>query len=607
LRILCARGIFIYYFWLTDYDYRMFFRNIYCVILLLTFFQIAFAQTTSLEKPKAVTDELRKEAVAFLRETGADVGNLRSLENRISFSSEMAGLMWFYDEKEAAAMYGAVINDFKQLLADYDAQINALGITPSETEYRVSMFGGDQNDKTRITQKFYKAMGVRQQIAMSLAEHDATLAYNFYYDTLSLITNAELRKTTEQRDSYFESQFIKQLALKDPSKAVELGRKSLAKGVNWTHADLLRQIYEKDDAKGAEFAAEIVKKFKDDRVSPENLGMLGSFLRLGAENFEKIKKEGGKKPMFSEQNLRDMAELLAQGIMERKSGVEIYEVANSIGLIEKYAPARAVQIRAKFPQAVKPKTTTATVVSEESEDAPRIEVKNTAATKVEAENQVRKEQESEMMKNVQKLGSKELPKEERDKIVAQSRKIIGGMGRKEEKIMALSMLASQVSAAGDKELAADIMKDASTLVNPSPKNYKDFMEVWFLASAYSATDPDKAFPLLEDAIFRLNDTLSALIKVGEFIDVSGEMIDDGEVQLGALGGSMVNGLTRELGIANSTIRNLAIADFGKTKALTNKFDRAEVRILAKMLILRAVLGDKAETPNVSSKKVTEEF
>ena len=582
----------------------MFFRNIFLSFLLLTFFQNTSAQTTEPEKPKAVTDELRKEAVAFLRETGADVGNLRSLENRISFSSEMAGLMWFYDEKEAAAMYGTVITDFKQLLADYDSQINALGVMPNESEYRASMFGGDQSDKTRLTQKFYKAMGVRQQIAMSLAEHDATLAFNFYYDTLSIITNAELRKTTEQRDSYFEGQFMRQLALKDASKAVELGRRSLAKGVNWVHADLLRQIYEKDADKGAEFAAEIFKKLKDDNVSLANISFLGSFLRIGAENSEKIKKEGGKKPMFTEQNLRDMAELLGRGIMEAKGGRELYEVANSLELIEKYAPARAVQIRAKFPGAVKPKT--ATLVSNDS-DEPQVEVRTMATpvpSSVNAENQARKEQD-EMMKNVQKLGSKELPKDERDKIVAQSRKIIGGMGRKEEKIMALSMLASQVSAAGDKELAAEIMKDANTLVNPSPKNYKDFMEIWFLASAYSATDPDKAFPILDDAIFRLNDTLSAFIKVGEFIDVSGEMIDDGEVQIGALGGSMVNSLTRELGIANSTIRNLAIADFGKTKALTNKFERPEVRILAKTLVLRAVLGDKAEKKEAELEKEIE--
>jgi hypothetical protein len=560
-------------------------------LLILTFVQSAFAQITDQEKPKTVTDELRKEAVVFLRETSAEVGTLRSLENRISFSSEMAGLMWFYDEKEAAAMYQSVITDFKQLLADYDAQMNAMGIKPDESEYRMGIFSGNQDDKSRLTQKFYKAMGVRQQIAMSLAEHNATLAFDFYYDTLSIISNAELRKSIEQRDSYFETQFIKQLASKDAAKAAELARRSLAKGVSWQQVDLLQKIYEKDDAKGAEFADAIVKKFKDDKVSASNLYNVVSFLSMGAQNSEKIKKEGGKKPMFSDQNLRDLAEILAQGVLQKKE-TDDFDVTSYLSLIEKYAPSRAVQIRAKFPN--KSKTTRMAMMETREPEVSVRSVPTPATPEAEKENQARKEQED-AMKNVMKLSSKELPKEEREKIIAQSRKIIGGMGNKQEKLLALSMLASQVAAAGDRELAAEVMKDAQMLVNPSPKNYRDFLEIWLLASAYASTDADKAFPLLEDAIFRLNDTLSAFIRVGEFIDVSGEMIDDGEVQVGGFGGSMMTGLTRELGIASPTIRSLAVADFGKTKSLTNKFDRTEVRILAKMLVLRAVLGDETKT------------
>ena len=37
------------------------------------------------------------------------------------------------------------------------------------------------------------------------------------------------------------------------------------------------------------------------------------------------------------------------------------------------------------------------------------------------------------------------------------------------------------------------------------------------------------------------------IKVAEFIDVNDEMIDDGEVQVGMFGGSMIRGMTSELG------------------------------------------------------------
>jgi hypothetical protein len=114
-----------------------------------------------------------------------------------------------------------------------------------------------------------------------------------------------------------------------------------------------------------------------------------------------------------------------------------------------------------------------------------------------------------------------------------------------------------------------------------------------LVSGYAESDPDKAFPILESAIGRANELISAFVKVGEFIDVTEEMISDGEAQVGAFGGGMIRGLSKELGVAEATIGTLTTADFAKTKALTNRFERPEVRILAKVLVLRSALGKKA--------------
>ena len=92
---------------------------------------LVFSQTVE-PSPKPSDDKARvqKEAVAFLRETMTDVGAMRSLENRISFSSELAGLMWYHDEAEARAMFNAVIRDFRDLLARYDEQMSAFPEDP---------------------------------------------------------------------------------------------------------------------------------------------------------------------------------------------------------------------------------------------------------------------------------------------------------------------------------------------------------------------------------------------------------------------------------------------------------------------------------------------
>src|SRR5687767_12892209 len=90
------------------------------------------AQTVPEKTTSDQKEQLQKEAVTFLRETLTDVNGMRSLENRISFAAEIASLMWFHDEREARSMYGGVIGDFRDLLMRYDAQMNALGVTPED-------------------------------------------------------------------------------------------------------------------------------------------------------------------------------------------------------------------------------------------------------------------------------------------------------------------------------------------------------------------------------------------------------------------------------------------------------------------------------------------
>jgi hypothetical protein len=552
--------------------------------------QFTNAQIAVEKKPTDDPEKLKKDAVAFLRETMADVNNLRTLENRISFSAELASLMWFHDEKEARSMYLTAFSDFKELLMRYDMQMNSMGELDETEDYRGGMFA-DVSDRSRISRRFQTAMQVRQQIAMSLAEHDPELAFGFYLDSLQVLTNPEFRKQMENRDQYFEIQLMTQVAKTNAAKAAQFAAKSIEKGFNYQHMELLKKIYEKDADKGAEFAVAILGQIKNGKNGANEFWVLSSFLNIAGETLDKSKQEGGKKPLLSQQELRDLADVFAQAILSNND-------ENMGGLhyateIEKYNPARASQIRAKFrPRNSGSRGVSADAVNVASNAAIASNTAyNSSNSPYDRKMAEREKLEKQLREDVEKLGTKQLPKEEREKIVGQARRILMQTPGKDKKILGLSALATQVAKMGDKELASDIMRDAQNLTNPSPRNYQDFLLNLMLASGYAEADTDKAFPLLEDTIMRANETLSAFVKVGEFIDVAGEMIDEGEVQVGAFGGQMVRGLTSELGTAESTLRTLARADFTKTKNLTNRFDRSEVRILAKMMILRAVLGE----------------
>ncbi len=555
---------------------RKLFLSFFLIILCA---QINFSQTAAAVGKDGVTPEMRKDVVALLRETSTEVNSLRTLENRISFTAELAALMWFEDEKEARTMLQGAVTDFRQLLANYDAQINAAGISPDEEQ----IYLPGENDSAQFFRKFMKAVAVRQQIATAIAEHDPKLALEFFYDTALIITHPKFRKQIADQDSYFETRLLRQITEKDVDTALKYACRTLEKGFNYETVGLLKTIYEKDADKGISFGEDVAAKLKSEVPSPENIYFFSSLLNAGAESLDSIKGQTGKKPMLSEQSLREIADLFAQQILKREDGDES-SFTSFLPLIERFAPSRAAQIRQKF-----------------KIKSPKTPVKSNAAEI--AQSVSTDKSEDDPTEKLFDSNANQLSKEEREKLIAQARKRISEAKDPNQKLLGLTELAQQLARIGDKEAAAKIMEESRNLLSSPPKNYQDFMQVWLIASGYAQIDADKAFPILEDAIFRLNDTISAFVKVGEFIDVNGEMIEDGEIQVGSFGGEMSRDLMKNLGTTDTTIRSLAVADFARTRALTNKFDRPEARILAKMLVLRGILvKSKVQSPmsNVSS-------
>lgn len=577
-------------------------------LLLLISAVMISAQTPS-ESPK--TDEkekLRKEAVEFLRETVVDINNMRSLENRISFGAEIASLMWFSDEKEARLMYQGVDSDFRRLLLEFDAQMNDSTAKDNDDDPGMDITA----DKAQLVRKFQTALQIRRQISLSLAEHEPDMAMAFYYDSVAAITNPDFRKSTTERDTGFEIQLMTMVAETNAAKAAQFGAKSLDNGVTFQHIELLKKIYSKDADKAAEFAAAMVGHIKSNKLEGTEESVVNALVEFGEETAKK--GTPGKKPLIDAQDYRSLAEILAAAALQADTAPDM--ASGSEDIIAKYAPSRSAQIKAKFKKSLANPVVTVgddspnAVVGITREPAPTgtPAVPESVSTPEDRKAKALEERanaEMKMMEDVQKLDSKS-PKDDRDKVIAQARRLIARTPDKNKRLESYCMLAAQVARAGDKETAADIMKDAEALVNPQPKNYMEFLRTWTLITAYAETDPQRAYPILTDTVQRLNDTITGFVRAAEFLDTNGEMIDDGEIQVGQFGGSMIQGLTGELNIAEPTLQNLAKADFSKMKAVTNSFDRPEVRVLAKMLVLRAILGEKKkqDLENAEVKEMT---
>ncbi len=259
------------------------------------------------EKDKAA--ELEKQAVDFLKETTIEINSFRTPENRISFNSELAALMWLHDEKQARTMFGNVITDFRQMLVQIDAQINALNIDGGENSYMPFM--RTKNSKEKVLQKLRNAMSVRRQVAFSIAENDAILALEFFNET-KIISNKKLRDQYLGQDAYFETQLLEKVAEQNPDKLADFARQSLKNGVSFGILGLLDKIYKKNDKEGAALGEEIFAKIKQMNGQNGQLYLYNSMLELGRRNSGDLSKT----PVFNEQMMREAADLLGLELLK---------------------------------------------------------------------------------------------------------------------------------------------------------------------------------------------------------------------------------------------------------------------------------------------------
>ena len=306
-------------------------------------------------------------------------------------------------------------------------------------------------------------MAVRKQIAMSLAEHAPDLAYNFFYDSLNSMTNAKLRKQAQQSDKYFECQLMQQIAktrCRQRRRNTAKNRSSAASISS--HIELLKKIYAKDADKGIEFGAAILSRLKSEhgRIKERIFLRQLAFVWRRA-TWRNRKRQAAKSRSISAMICGISPSCLRQDILDGDESTTWILATTIAEQIEKYAPGRAAQIRAKF---TTPETASAnsveivTVANMSTIARVRVSVARTsnaspdanALRRADEEREARETAEKNMMEDINGLGNKELPKEERDKVIAESRKIISQTPGKDKKIVALSLLAAQVAHAGER-------------------------------------------------------------------------------------------------------------------------------------------------------------
>jgi hypothetical protein len=422
-----------------------------------------------------------------------------------------------------------------------------------------------------------------------------------------------------------------QTAATDPKLALEIAEENLSGGLTYELPQFLNTLREKDPDAAAKLAGEVVMKIRAENLETSDIARQVAMSLLREATASPEGEGAGAKavatPLLDVQALRELTEMLAVEALRPSStaGPELINyLLEMMPAVEKYAPARAAQLKKKTAQQAATgekgaAEEAATDISnwDTSKFGTLLEKGSTDELLAEAAKAPAGVREMLYQHAAMKLveqgntdGARQLINERvkdpelRKQLLAQleealvikaaeqgkieqTRKMLATLRTNEERVMALAQLASGAAAKGEKKVALQLLEEARGMMAGRAKNFTQLGAQLSVARAYATIDASRSLAILEPIVDQLNELLAAAIVLGGFM--AEEIVNDDEIMMGPL--SMITGelVTRYLG----DVRALARADFDRTRALADRFQRDEIRLSARLLIAQSILSPQA--------------
>ena len=400
---------------------------------------------------------------------------------------------------------------------------------------------------------------MREKLIFALAQHDARLARDLMAETRPPASQKNPDAPTMEGEEEFEIRLAAVVATHDPAQALEMAQKSLAKGFSASLPNLITEIQKQDAEAAAKLTSDILTKLKTTKLTETQEGANVAFrIFMMATDTKQAKASGDEKtktPLLSEQSLRELAELIASTALNASPEfTQLYlEVRSIMPQLEKYAPARAQQLKRKnepetgeemveyqswqeFNELTQGGTADEILAAaEKATPHMRESYYRQAAFKLVNEGnsdrarQVINEHVTDPQQRQQMLS--ELDKQilataaEKGKL-EETRKFLSSARTNEERIMALAQLAMSLAEKGDKKTALVLLEEARGLSSPRGKYSRQLLSRMQIARGYAQVDPAQSFMILESAIDQLNDLIAAGILLGEFFGEEEAVKDD---------------------------------------------------------------------------------
>ncbi len=538
----------------------MYFKKFLPVVLALVLVgQTGFVFARNGDDAEEKAAEIRKNTLELLRETAALTAMLNSPGNRINFTVSIADSLWNLDKTEAASMFNIAIEDVRKMISQTDAEMNFAAVDNTSTNRR------------RTSTKISQALSWRSIVVNSLANRDAEWALRFLSETEQSVTNPDFKKQIDRSSKSLKTNIARKIAEQDVTKALELGREKLSQGITGDAVNLLQKIYTKDTEKGIEFGKDILKKTESVESKRDSSWIYMRLFQYGLSAMTNTDKP----PVFDNSAMKKLAEKLAKEVTKPTSRYRGFSPEVMAGL-EKYSPQSVAQVKTAFEQRTSRRSNNRSRQSTRISNEMRAEI-NTRKDAVKMQNEI-----NNSFKN---LTSENISSDEKLKILSDLQNKIMLEGVDNLRFINLVRLSDTANSIGETKRTEQILSEAERLVNQDPKTKTEFADSRSLASSYARVDADKSFQILENIAYRLNGVIDGYIKFMEYSNDQ-RTVENGELVMG----NHSKQFTNYFSLPSKSLYALAEKDFNRVRDLADKFERPEVRIAVRLMIVRGLLN-----------------
>src|SRR3989440_3053283 len=211
------------------------------------------------EKELAKRQELEKKTLSLLDETIGAAWSLKLPENRSYVLTKAADLMWPHDEKRARNLFWEALNSLN-LPGNQALDASTPKNPPANDTANPSPTKTRTKEQAEALNLYYATLQTRHEFLRKVAQRDPQLALDMLHASRPPLPRQIAGAFLPVDETDLEQELTNEAAARDPKRALQIARESMAKGLTYQILNLLDQVLQKDEEAGSQLAGEIIAK-----------------------------------------------------------------------------------------------------------------------------------------------------------------------------------------------------------------------------------------------------------------------------------------------------------------------------------------------------------